>query len=390
MWVTTMAETLRILIVDDEVGMRRGAERALSNFQTTVPDVDLSVSFELDVAGSAEEALDKIIAAPPQLLLLDYKLPGMNGLELLNRIAGMNAEMLTIMITAYASLETAVIATKRGAYDLLAKPFTPQELRDVIRKAAARIVLGRQAKRLAQEKRHVRFQFISVLAHELKAPLAAIEGYLRIIRDRSAGDDQPTYDHMVDRRLIRLEAMRKMILDLLDLTHIESGQKHRNLEQVNVADIARTAIETFTPAADERSIVMNLSTDGSCEITTDRSEVEIILNNLISNAVKYNIDGGKVDVAVAGNQDTVKIEVSDTGIGLSPEDAARLFQDFVRIKNAKTRNILGSGLGLSIVKKLAQLGGGDVTVTSDLGKGSSFSVVLMRNAPTEAKEIPQK
>ena len=93
-----------------------------------------------------------------------------------------------IMITAYASLETAVTATRRGAYDFLAKPFTPEELRGAVRKAARHLILQRQARRLAEEKRQVRFQFISVLAHEMKAPIAAIEGYLQMIRERALGE----------------------------------------------------------------------------------------------------------------------------------------------------------------------------------------------------------
>jgi signal transduction histidine kinase len=378
-----MAETLKVLIVDDEIGMRLGAERALRDFRTRVTDVGEDVSFELDSASSAEEALEKIKACPPQLLLLDYKLPGMSGLELLDRVAGMDGETLTIMITAYASLETAVTATKRGAYDFLAKPFTPQELKEVVSKAAAMIVLSRQARRLAEEKRRVRFQFISVLAHELKAPLAAIEGYLHIVRDRSAGTGQETYDHMVDRSLVRLEAMRKMIMDLLDLTHIESGQRGRNLERLDLVELARAALETFAPAAADRRLAVSLNANGRVEMTADRSEAEIILNNLVSNAVKYNTDGGKVDVTLAADGPNVRIDVADTGIGLTDDEAARLFKDFVRIKNPRTRNILGSGLGLSLVRKLAQLYGGDASVKSRPGEGSTFSVVLKRDLSAE-------
>jgi len=378
-----MVETLRILVVDDEAGMRMGAKRALRSLRVEVPDVECEVALELDDAPSAEEAIEKIKSDSPHLLLLDYKLPGMSGLDLLDRITEMDGETLTIMITAYASLETAVTATKRGAYDFLAKPFTPQELKQVVSKAAARVVLSRQARRLAEERRLVRFQFISVLAHELKAPLAAIEGYLRIVRDRSAGDDQGAYDHMVDRSLIRLEGMRKMVTDLLDLTHIESGQKSRSLEAVELAEVVRDVLETFAPAAKQRKITVSLHTEGPLTITADRSEVEIILNNLVSNAVKYNVDGGNVDVTLKGDQESVRIEVADTGIGLSAEEAGRLFEDFVRIKNARTRNILGSGLGLSIVKKLALLYGGDVIVSSRPGEGSTFSLVLMRKVPNE-------
>jgi signal transduction histidine kinase len=110
----------------------------------------------------------------------------------------------------------------------------------------------------------------------------------------------------------------------------------------------------------------------------DRSELEIILNNLVSNAVKYNRDGGRVDVTLEPAVDGYgwRIRVADTGIGMKPEDAARLFQEFVRIKNDQTRNIAGTGLGLSIVRKLAQLYGGEATVESTHGVGSTFTVTL--------------
>ena len=117
--------------------------------------------------------------------------PGISGLEVLDGSPDLQTEMLTIMITAYASIETAVPATKRGAYDFLAKPFTPDELRNTIRKAATRLVLAKQARKLAEEKRQVRFQFIRVLGHELKAPLERGRRLPRMLQERHAG--RPTW-----------------------------------------------------------------------------------------------------------------------------------------------------------------------------------------------------
>lgn len=384
-----MLETFHVLVIDDEPGMQAGAMRTLRDHTVEVPDVNGKVTFTVDAAGTGEDGLAKIDAHVPEILLLDYKLPGMSGLDLLDRLRERELETLTIMITAYASLETAVTATKRGAYDFLAKPFTPAELKDVVRKAAGRILLTRQARRLAEEKRQVRFEFISVLAHELKAPLSAVEGYLRIIQDRSAGDDPAAYDQMVGRSLVRVEGMRKMILDLLDLTRIESGRKKRDLTEVDVREVAEGAIETASVEAEQRDIDIELHADGRLDLQADRGEVEIILNNLISNAVKYNRDGGRVDVKLAGDEEGVTIAVSDTGIGIAPEDAATLFDDFTRVKNDKTRKILGSGLGLSIVKKLAGLYGGDAAVESEPDVGSTFTVTLRRAAAESGTEATQ-
>ncbi|HSW44094.1 MAG TPA: ATP-binding protein [Phycisphaerae bacterium] len=371
-------EKLKVLVTDDEREMRRAVERALSGHSLRLPDVDREIGFEVEQATSGEEALEKIASNQPDILLLDHKMGGMSGLEVLDELARQSRDMITVMITAYASLETAVIATKRGAFDFIAKPFTPTELKETLRKAASHLISQREARRLAQEKRQVRFQFISVLAHELKAPLGAIEGYLNILRDRSMRQDPEQVDQMVQRSLIRCEGMRKLIYDLLDLTRIESGLKKRDLAEINIADVARTSIETSRAAAAERGITIYLHGDESIPMTADRSEIEIIFNNLISNAVKYNREGGCVDVTLAVEGEQVVIRVADTGIGMTPEECAKLFQDFVRIKNTQTRNILGSGLGLSTIRKLANLYGGDATAESQPDVGSTFTVRLNR------------
>jgi two-component system sensor histidine kinase/response regulator len=383
-----MRESLRVLVVDDELGMRLGVERALAGFVVSLPEFDGDVSFTLDLAGTGEEALARIAAARPDILLLDHKLPGISGLEILTQILESKSDILTIMMTAYASLDTAITATKRGAYDFLAKPFTPSELKASVRKAVRHLLLQRQARRLAHEKRQVRFQFISVLAHELKAPLAAIEGYLNILADKSLGSDLQAYQHMVERSRVRVDGMRKLILDLLDLTRIESGNRKREHVAVDVCRAAQTALDTAQPEAQARGIALNLRAPEAVQLMGDPAEIEIMLNNLVSNAVKYNRDGGRVDVEITRRGNEVQVAVADTGIGFTQEEAGRLFQDFVRIKNEKTRSILGSGLGLSILRKLAQLYGGNVSVTSKPGEGSVFTLVLRLDMPSESSGNP--
>jgi len=378
-------ETLRVLTADDEPGMLLAVARVLGDYSVHIADVEGEVRFDVEGTASGEEALQWIKAQPPDIFLLDHKLPGMSGLEVLDEVVRTAPQTLTIMITAYASIETAVRATKLGAYDFLAKPFTPEELRGTVRKAAGRIVLAREAGRLAAEKRQVRFQFISVLGHELKAPLVAVEGYLRIMKERAAGDDPHAYERMVERCLARTGHMRKLIVDLLDMTRIESGQKERSLTEVDVRDVARMAVETLLGEATERGITVTLAADAPVPMTADRGELESILTNLLSNAVKYNRDGGRVDLRLGVRGGVVSIAVSDTGIGMTEEETKRLGDDFVRIRGPKTRHILGSGLGLSIVKKLAALYDGELTVQSTPDVGSTFTVTLPQH-PAEAGE----
>ena len=373
-------ERLRVLVVDDEPRMRSGILRLLRGRVSKMPDLeDGEVAYDAYEAESGEAALASIAEAVPDILLLDHKLPGIQGLELLEKLTREGPRVLTVMITAYASIETAVTATKRGAYDFLAKPFTPAELGATIDKAARHVLLDRRARKLAQERRQARFQLISVVAHELKSPLAAIEGFLELLRDPVTGEDPQARLHMIDRSILRLQGMRKLIFDLLDLTRIESGQKKRELAQVDLGELAAFVLEGLRTEAERRRIALRLNAAGDTRMNGDRGELEIILNNLVSNAVKYNRDGGDVEVSLSGDPETLQIAVRDTGIGISEAEQAKLFQEFSRIKNAQTRSILGSGLGLSIVRRLARLNGGDVGVASEAGAGSTFTVTLSRS-----------
>jgi len=379
-------ETLKVLIVDDELGMRAGVERILKTYSFRVAETGEMlmldgveaevVQLHVDQAESGEEALRKIEASPPDILLLDQMLPGMSGIEVLQRMPRQARETLTIMITAYASIETAVKATKQGSYDFLPKPFTPAELKEVVRKAGTHVVLARRARKLAEEKKRVRFDFVRVLVHELKAPLGAVLNYVDMLSSRTLGSDLGAYAEVVERSKLRLQQMQKLISDLLDMTKIESGTKSRDLVDLDIRKIAQRCLEMAEPQAAARGITLSLSGSSRLIFKADQGEIEMILNNLVSNAVKYNRDGGQVDVSLSGNERELLLTVADTGIGMSEADQKKLFGEFTRIRNDKTRNILGSGLGLSILKKLVALYDGEVQVKSAVDQGSVFSVTL--------------
>lgn len=379
-----MAETvLKLLVVDDEPGMRMGVQRTLRNYRFKLPDFEDEVSFDIRMAETGEEALAKIEEDRPDILVLDHKLPGIQGLDILLDITQKKLDILTVMVTAYASLEVAISATKNGAFDFLAKPFTPDELRNTIQKAAKQIFLHRQARKLEAERRQVRFQFISVLAHELKSPISAVAGYLRIMEKHMLGESVDKYDTMVKRSLRRLNGMQKMILDILDLTRIESGKKNRELEEVDMTEVARESMDGVLQDAKERGIAIELDAPKDAVLTADRGEIEIIFNNFLTNAVKYNRDNGRVDVKIKPDSDGMTLVFSDTGIGMSEEEQERLFGEFVRIKNDKTKDILGSGLGLSIVKKLLTFYDGSVDVKSVPDEGTTFTVRMKRHGVME-------
>jgi signal transduction histidine kinase len=380
-----MGERLRILVTDDEEGIRLGVARVLEKFVASFPDINAEISYDIESAATGEAAVERLHAAPPDILLLDLKLPGIGGLDVLREARALDPPVLTIMITAYASVTTAVEATRGGTFDFLPKPFTPNEIRSAVRRATRDLVLSRQAKKLAADQRRTRFELIRVLVHELKAPLGAVEGYLASILD-GVVSDEATMRRVVTRSIARIQGMRQLILDLLDVTRLEAGMKARVFSSVALGEVARECMEALRQQAEAKTLTMELVAGPDLEMVAVRAELEIVLNNLLTNAIKYNREGGSVRVALSRHGDFVEIAVRDTGIGLSREDAAKIFNDFVRIKNVKTRGIEGSGLGLATVKRIAGMYHGDALVTSEVDQGSTFTVTL-KAAPPE-KSVP--
>lgn len=369
-------ELIDVLVVDDEPGIRSGVIRILRNFTVTYPFLEDDIGFNLLEAGSGEEAIEIINSNPPAIVLLDNKLPGIQGIEVLEYINANHPNVLVMMITSYASLELAVKATNIGAYDFVPKPFTPQELKTSMENISKHFFLRRMTRKMHKEGKQVRFQFLTVLSHELKSPLNAIEGYLHMMQERQAGDNLDAYSDSIDRSLSRIQSMRNLIMDLLDLTHIESGKRKRDLEEIDFTLVAKLALETMTPMAIQRDIRLELVNNESQPIFADSGDMEILLNNLVSNAVKYNVQGGWVKCEVGHTDNHIFCKVSDSGIGIESDDIPKLFHEFSKIKNPQTKNISGSGLGLSIVKKVLELYNADIKVESTIGKGSTFTLLF--------------
>jgi len=369
---------LRVLIVDDEPGICSGISRILSGYSVNFPFLEEDFTFETREVGTGEEALEIINREGADIILLDNKLPGLYGIDVLEHINNQQIDCSVMMITSYASLDLAIKATNNGAYNFVPKPFTPQELKTAMESITKHLYLRRMTKNLKNEDKEIRNQFLSVLSHELKLPLSAIEGYLRIMKDRMAGESIEAYDDMVNRSLERIKGMRLLISDLLDLTRIESENKNSNRKKINITDIALTSKEIVSPMAAQKNVNVVIDSDPAhIFFYGDREKIEIIFNNLISNAVKYNRDNGEVRCVLKEFQDNVTIAVSDTGIGISEEDIPCLFQEFVRIKNDKTRKISGSGLGLSITRKIVEdIYKGKISIKSVPEVGTVFLVEL--------------
>jgi two-component system, sensor histidine kinase and response regulator len=367
---------LNVLVIDDEPGIRSGVSRILNNFHVTYPFMDEDYTFNVTEAATGEEGIALIENTTQDILLLDNKLPGIQGIDVLEHIRNRNYDIVVAMITSYASLDVAIRATRDGAIDFIPKPFTPQELKSSIENITKQMYLKRITRRMNQEGKKIRYQFLSVLSHELKAPLNAIEGYLRMIQEKQSGDLVDDYATPIERSLQRIQGMRNLIMDLLDFTKIRFERKEENIQDVHLRDVASAAMVTVQPYAIQMDVSLNLDVRSDVIILADPSDIEIVFNNLISNAVKYNKVGGKAEIVIDRNNGEAVVSITDSGIGINSSDTVNLFTEFVRIKNEKTRNISGSGLGLSIVKKVVELYHGKIDVESTPDQGSTFTVRL--------------
>jgi two-component system sensor histidine kinase/response regulator len=365
---------LKVLVVDDEPGIRSGVSRILNNFQVNYPFMDEDYSYEVLEAATGEDAITTIDSDKPDIVLLDNKLPGIQGIDVLEYIRNKKYDTVVAMITSYASLDVALKAHKFGATDFIPKPFTPQELKSSVENITKQQYLKRITNRMNQEGKKVRYQFLSVLSHELKAPLNAIDGYLRMMEEKQYGEKIEDYATPIERSLQRVQGMRNLIMDLLDFTKIRLERKEEKLEEVHLSNIASNSIITVRPFAIQMEVSVNLYIKSEAVLMADPIDMEIIFNNLISNSVKYNKRGGKADIIIDEDDDYAIAVFSDTGIGINDADKENLFSEFVRIKNEKTKNIAGSGLGLSIVKKVVEIYNGAISVDSVPDIGTTFTV----------------
>jgi len=495
-----MPDPVNILVIDDEQIMRDGCSRILSKNGWNV------ISAE-----NGQKGLDEIQASPGKLdlVLLDLMMPGMSGMEVLDRVRTIDPNLLVIVITGYATVESAVEAMKKGAYDFVPKPFTPDQLRIIVRRALERNALQKEAEFLRRERekslqdistekskirtiincmgdgvlvcdrdgcvvlsnpavsrmlmipensllgkflsqcelhpelskvieeslqtkdsgytsvsqelnidesgifllahtapvrndlgeilgsvtvlqdiRHLKeldkmkSEFIAMVAHELRAPIASVEQQLNVILNGMAGEVTEKQEKLLSRAKERTHGLLTLIKDLLDLSKIEAGKMVQYKEPLSLQEVISKVIDLMRAEAEAKKLDLQFSAPPTTPlINADRNSMEGIFTNLISNAIKYTPEGGKVQVTLGEEGGFVKAAVSDTGIGIKKEDLPRIFDKFFRVKSPETREIIGTGLGLSIVKNIVDAHLGSISVESEEGGGTTFTVLL----PKESK-----
>lgn len=483
---------VRILVVDDEKIIRDGCTKILSKEE----------GCEVQTVASGEDGLRRLQEAPWDLLLLDLKMPGLSGMEVLQRVQENYPDLLVVVITGYATVESAVEAMKAGAYDFVPKPFAPDQLRIVVNRALEKKALEKEAdllrrerekglREIAEEKskiktiilsmadgvlvtdheKHVvlynpaavrmlgmktlpslaqtiencvetdclkelaakisqvsgearsavtqevvvdgvtlmayiapvrseegevlgavtvlrdisilkamdrmKSDFVAMVVHELRAPLASVEQQLSVVVDRIIGELNDRQSEMLGRAKERTHALMTLIHDLLDLSKIEAGFVVQQKEPIQIGEVLEKAVAMLTVQAQEKRIALHLSPLPSLPgVVADRRSIEEVFVNLLSNAIKYTAEDGWVRVEGYITGSDLCIEVADSGIGISAEDLPHIFDKFYRVKNAQTRKITGTGLGLPIVKHIVEAHLGTVQVESQPGVGSKFRVYL--------------
>ena len=221
-------------------------------------------------------------------------------------------------------------------------------------------------------------EFVATVSHELRSPLSTIhEQIALVLRDMVQGDSERE-QYLLARAKEKTQGLISLIGDLLDLSRIESGSVCQELKPVQLEDLLRSIVDFLSTRSSNRSQTLTLEVPQPPlpPLTADPLALESIFGNLITNAINYTPDGGEIRVVAEVAGDRVQVRVSDTGFGIEAEKLERIFERFYRVKNEKTRFITGTGLGLSIVKGLVQTLGGTITVASEPGKGSTFTVAL--------------
>ncbi len=482
----------RILVVDDEEIIRIGCQRILQNS-----------NFFVDLAENGRAGWEMIQKNPYDMVLVDLMMPEMGGLEVLEQIQAYNEQIITIIITGFATIETAVDAMRKGAYDYLPKPFSPDELRTKISRGLEKRWLLLEAEALRQERdrnllelsneksrtmtlincmsegliatnragqivlmnpaaqhllnlpvesavgttvegllgnpelekliaetletvartatmtrldfaaaegrflqsntaplsdekgetwgtvtvlvditedkklEQLKSDFVSLVSHELKSPVAAIAGYLNLIIDGLTSGNPEKEREIITRSRDKADSLLLLINDLLDMSRAERRGAAKLMEPLSLGPILEETIQFYQNEARAKSI--NLSAAGLEELPSvlgNRDDLARLFANLVSNAIKYTPERGEVRVDGKQRDGHVEIAVTDTGIGMAKEDLQKIFGEFFRAKNALARKITGTGLGLAICRRIIEDHHGQITVESELDKGSTFRALL--------------
>lgn len=234
----------------------------------------------------------------------------------------------------------------------------------------------------SKEVEQLQHDFVSIVSHELRGPLTAIKGFIKTLLTKGHRLPQETHQEFLETINEQADRLNQLVEDLLNVSRIESRRLRLTLTDVDLEAVTRKLVSQFSSKWGHRSILIE-SDPNVPLIRADHKKIEEVLINLIDNAIKYSPEGGDIKVMFARMEESIEVAIEDSGLGMAPEDTARLFEKFHRIATRQTRDIGGTGLGLYIVKNLVEAHGGGIIVSSAPGVGSTFTVTLPVRGPAE-------
>jgi len=221
-------------------------------------------------------------------------------------------------------------------------------------------------------------EFVYIISHELKLPVTAAKGYIEKIVSQYSGSLNSEAQDLLQLINVNSSRLNKLLDDLMDISKIEQGSLQVKLSDVSLGLLISEVLSNLLLDARNKKISLLQEGDLETGVKADPDRLREVLTNLVGNAVKYTLEGGRVVVSVKKESGFAKVSVTDTGVGISAEDQRHLFEEFYRVENEQTRTVKGSGLGLFITKQLVEKMGGQIGVLSESGKGSTFYFTLPR------------
>jgi signal transduction histidine kinase len=399
-----MREQPKVLVVDDE-----------DSVVVTIKAILQLDGYDVATTTSGARAREMVREVEYDLVLTDLRLEDGDGLDVLKAVRESYPETVTIMLTGYASLESAIHALRAGAYDYLVKPSEVEELRATVARGLERRRLGQELhERVAElaelnsslqrrideatvelkeryeqlkELDRMKSQFLSIASHELKTPITAMSGFLQValrrVRRLSQGDAAAPIAEGLSGITDQLEIvyrqtgkLARLVDELLDVSRIQTGRIEFRYGDVDLSELAnevatRMQLTTTTHAISVRR-------DSENVVKADRDHLEQVLNNLVTNAIKYSPSGGSITIDVRPDGSGVRLSVTDEGIGIPEKELDAIFGLFYRSPDRAARDAAGMGLGLYISKEIVVRHGGRIWAESAGTKGSVLNVIIPR------------
>jgi signal transduction histidine kinase len=357
-----------IIVIDDDEALRRACHAALGRS-----------GYRVEIFPDGPLGLKRMAEVGAGLLVVDLKMPGMSGMEVIEQAKRIDPDVVAIVITGFATVSTAVEAMKAGAYDFIPKPFTADELRVIIARGVERRRLALEANRLRKEKETQARKFVTFVSHQLRAPLGAVRQYLDVLCHQAGDAISTQHREWIERCRGKITDMLAMIEDWLTISRVEGGQLATRREPVRWGDLAAEVLEALATTARDKDVSSyNELPPDLPPVVGDRTALKMALSNLVINAVKYNRPGGKVTITSDIGPKEIGLSISDTGMGIAPADQDRVFEEFYRAPGTAATGEGGTGMGLPICKRIVEELGGRLTLSSNPGKGSTFTIVLPR------------